>query len=114
MNRRDRFLPVVGAVMALTVFYIGGCAYNGRRIQHNFDAVAVGAEESTLVGVMGKPDAVDTASSVNTEYAVRPCEAPCVRRLWYYNVLLPGGIEAWSFELDASGRVVGASHWVSP
>lgn len=96
------------------VVYVGACSSNSHRIQARFETVAVGASEARVMATMGAPDATDGPDTVNALYASRTCEPPCTRRVWYYNRLQAQGIEAWSFELGADGRVLHAAHWVSP
>src|SRR5690348_6547508 len=84
------------AVLAFLVMYLGGCSLNRHRIQNNFEAVAAGTSEAALTDIMGRPHEFDSGKTVNSVYATRPCEAPCVRRAWYYNRFQPKGLEAWS------------------
>jgi hypothetical protein len=101
-------------LLALVVLYVGACTFNRHRLQARFETVAMGASATEMAQTMGLPDEFDSDVTVNALYASRPCEAPCVRRAWYYNRFEPEGIEAWSFELDRDDRVVGAAHWLLP
>lgn len=46
-------------------------------------------------------------------YASQPCGGDCAERLWFEN-RLSLDTEAWSVELDKSGRVIKKSRWISP
>lgn len=114
MNMRLPRRVAVAALLALVVLYVGACTFNRHRLQTRFESVAMGASATEMAQAMGLPDEFDSDVTVNALYASRPCEAPCVRRAWYYNRFQPEGIEAWSFDLDSDDRVVGAAHWLLP
>jgi hypothetical protein len=114
MNRRRLWSYSAAALLVIVAAYLTSCTVNKHRLETNFEAVTVGTTEADFLARMGPPHAADSSSTVNATFASRPCEAPCTRRVWYYNSLQPPGLEAWSFELDANGRVVRSAHWVSP
>jgi len=66
-----------------------------------------------VVARFGPPSVHETKDNSFLVYAAQPCRTPCVTRLWWEHPV-PVGIEAWSVECDADGKVKRKAHWVSP
>jgi len=105
---------VVAIGLLLLPFAYAGVGFATQfRRQAAFDKTEIGDSYEDVLRRFGTPSAVDGADKAFTRYADRPCPAPCVKRIWFENRLFLD-IEAWSVSFDANGRVVQATHWVSP
>lgn len=99
---------------AVVVVYWGGCAFISNARDNAFDLVQVGDTESSVIGLFGvAPSARERPETLFTRYATQPCRSPCVERLWFEN-RLSFDTEAWSVEMDQSGRVLKKTRWASP
>ncbi|GAB2524575.1 hypothetical protein GCM10027188_29360 [Lysobacter humi (ex Lee et al. 2017)] len=79
-----------------------------------FELVATGQDRAQALKHLGQPDHAEPNWPGFIAYANGPCAAPCRERLWWESRLMPQGFEAWSVELDPTGRVLHKAHWVSP
>lgn len=105
---------VLVALVALPILYLSSCSYISSKRNKAFNSVEIGANEKSIVDAFaGAPSLRETSKEVFARYASRPCRAPCAERLWYEN-RLSFDIEAWSFEMDESGRVISKDKWMSP
>lgn len=101
------------AVLGLFVLYVGGCAALSSSRNRAFDAVHPGDVRDSVISAFGKPDVIEIPGEPFMRYASAGCRPPCVERLWYEN-RLSLDTQAWSFELDAAGRVIKGTRWSSP
>lgn len=102
------------ACVLVPVAYAVGCAAVSHRYERGFATVVARASEQQLVQQMGPPALREPGDGAPfLRYADRPCMPPCRTRVWYENPWSLAG-EAWSFELDANGRVLSKARWVSP
>lgn len=104
---------VLFGLLAVPVFYVSSCEFISKTGSHAFDAVNVGDTRASVVQIFGKPSHIEHPDLLYAAYAASPCKVPCVERLWFEN-RLSIGMEAWSVELDKSGRVVHKAYWMSP
>lgn len=101
-------------VGALIVGYIAVWIYISHTKNKAFDLVQIGDTEFAVITLFGtEPTMNEKQGNLFSRYATKPCTNPCVVRLWFENRLSLSG-EAWSLELDQSGRVINKSRWVSP
>lgn len=101
----------IGVVIAV---YIGVCAFVSHTRNKAFNLVQVGDTASAVIALFGtEPSMREKQGILFARYATKPCSSPCVERLWFENRLSLVG-EAWSIEIDQSGRVIDTSRWVSP
>ena len=101
-------VALVGVVAPLTY-----CSVSNSRYERNFAGVPLGMSEQAVLNLMGQPDHRELPDNIYSRYASVRCQVPCHTRLWWESPLLPG-VEAWSIEFDATGKVVHKAHWVSP
>lgn len=92
---------------------IGGCSYVAARYERAFDATAVGDSLAQVLSRFGDPGVTERRGAPFMRYAASACSGDCSLRLWWEHPILRG-LEAWSVEVDAAGRVVHKAHWVSP
>jgi hypothetical protein len=103
---------VVVALVAVTVG-IGAINHQTSRYATAFADSKDGETEVEVVGRFGQPSNREVNGQPFLRYAIRGCEAPCSKRLWWEHPVLRG-IEAWSVEFDSQGRSIHKAHWVSP
>jgi hypothetical protein len=101
----------IGVVFAA---YIGVWVFFSNVRNQAFDLVQIGDAEHEVIALFGtEPSMHEKQGILFARYATKPCSSPCVERLWFENRLSLSG-EAWSIEVDQSGRVIDKSRWVSP
>ena len=109
---------LVASAVAVTVLAVASwaawAAYEDRAVSSAFERVVTGQDRAQAITHLGQPDHIEPSWSGFTAYANGPCAAPCRERVWWESRLMPRGFEAWSVDLDASGRVLHKAHWVSP
>ena len=99
--------------MALAVILVVSCFVQAGRRTRALSQIAAGDNAASVISRLGQPTRRERPGKPYLVYADRGCTKPCATRLWWEWPLLPG-IEAWSVELNAAGRVVTTAHWVSP
>ncbi len=114
MNKRG----VLVVALLSSVCSIGGtvatCSYKSLVRNAAFDAVALGDLEASVIAKFGtQPSVSEKQGALFARYASQPCSGECEKRLWFEN-RLSLDTEAWSIELDGSGRVIRKSRWISP
>ncbi len=109
---------VVASAVAIGVIALGTWAawatYEDHAQASAFKLVAAGQARAEVVARLGQPAHVEPNWAGFAAYADAACAAPCHERLWWESHLMPRGFEAWSVELDPTGRVLHKAHWVSP
>jgi len=105
---------IAAILLALFVAWLALGFYRNHVRATGFEQVAVGNTRALVVARLGAPDHVGPGWSKAVAYENSPCAGACRERLWWENALLPRGFEAWSVDLDRSGRVIHTEHWVSP
>lgn len=107
-------LRLASAFVLLAALFVGSCSVASHRYDRGFAAIEAGHTEQDVVLQLGVPSVREPANGAPfLHYADRACTSPCHVRLWYENRMSLAG-EAWSFELDDSGRVLTKARWVSP
>ena len=113
----ERLIPVrtlLWIVLLIPILYVSTCSYTSHRQATAFDTIDIGDIEKEVVGAIGVPSRREKAGHTPfARYSSVACVDPCSERLWYENRLAFVG-EAWSVELDAGGRVIRKSRWMSP
>jgi hypothetical protein len=102
------WLPLLSVALYIAIFV----AISERR-SDSFAAIRIGDNLNSVIANFGAPSHIERPGALYSRYASDQCKHPCVERLWFEN-RLSFDLEAWSVELDESGRVVHKSHWVSP
>jgi hypothetical protein len=102
-------------ILALVpLLYISTCSVICCKRSKDFERVGVGNTEQQVVAALGTPSVLEKSSGASfSRYGAQACAAPCAERFWFENRLTLDS-EAWSVELDAGGKVIKKSHWVSP
>lgn len=99
---------------AAVVGSVGACSYKSHARNSAFDAVQIGDAEASVIDRFGtQPSVREKPGMLFARYASQPCGGDCAERLWFEN-RLSLDTEAWSVELDKSGRVIKKSRWISP
>jgi hypothetical protein len=111
--KRSVFAGLLGGIALVPFLWIGALWHFNSNHARGFEGLRIGDPEVRVVALMGEPTHVEVRGEGFPRFADRACQAPCERRLWYAT-RLNLDIEAWSVELDGSGRVVDTVHWVSP
>lgn len=101
------------ALAGLTIISIGICGYFVSKYERAFLATSDGEALAMVVDRFGKPTIEEDNSKPFLRYASKPCEPPCVKRLWWEHPIKMD-IEAWSVEFNSEGKVIHKSHWISP
>lgn len=105
---------IVASIAALAALYVGSCTYISESGQRNFKNVRAGNSVDDVLLAMGDPSHVQQrGAKAPGGYGESKCEASCAKRLWYLNRSSLMG-EAWSFEINEQGNVVGTAYWMSP
>jgi hypothetical protein len=99
----------LGIVAAL----LGSCSAVVSKYERAYEATSDGDPIELAIARFGEPTVREWSNTPFMRYANHPCEGTCVERLWWEHPVLRG-FEAWSVELDASGRVVEKAKWFSP
>src|SRR5688500_8059033 len=100
-------------LLAIAVVLIASCSIQAYNRTQSLSRISVGDSELSVLEQLGQPSAREIPGQPYLLYAVQGCLPPCATRLWWEWPLFRG-IEAWSVELDSSGKVLGTAHWVSP
>jgi hypothetical protein len=106
-------LTVAAIVTAILVLGVGGCALIVSGYENAFEKTSDGDASSKVLAQFGEPSVREHPGAPFLRYATSECASPCAIRLWWEHPVLRG-MEAWSVELDSSGRAVHKAHWVSP
>jgi len=106
-------IAVAGILCAGTLAGIGGCSYVVAGYERAFDATTDGDSLAQVMSRFGEPGVTERRGVLFERYAARPCSGECSVRLWWEHPILRG-LEAWSIELDGTGRVIHKAHWVLP
>ena len=100
-------------VVASIVVSVGACLFIVMGYEQAFEETIDGDTKTIVSQRFGSPSLIEPSTKPYLRYASVPCKAPCVERLWWEHPVLRG-IEAWSVEFDANGKVVDKAHWASP
>jgi len=100
-------------LLAIAVIFVASCSLQARNRTQSLSRISVGDSELSVLERLGQPSTRENSGQPYLLYADQGCISPCFTRLWWEWPLLRG-IEAWSVELDSSGKVLGTAHWVSP
>jgi hypothetical protein len=109
-----RVIMVLGGTLIVAfASVIVGCERKVRFYGSGLAKVQIGDSEELVVSRLDQPSVKELEDRPFLRYATKPCFGQCKARLWWEWPILPG-VEAWSVELDAGGRVIDTAHWVSP
>jgi hypothetical protein len=111
--KRPVFVGLLWIITLVPFLWIAALWHFHSMHARGFEALRIGDPEERVVARMGEPAHLEVRGQGFPRFADRACQAPCTRRFWYAT-RLNLDIEAWSVELDESGRVVHTAHWVSP
>lgn len=114
-TKRRGVLTIALLVLAAAVVgSVGACSYKSHARNSAFDAMQIGDTEASVIDRFGTQPSVREKPGMSfARYASQPCGGDCAERLWFEN-RLSLDTEAWSVELDKSGRVIKKSRWISP
>ena len=105
-------IPII--ILLLITSYIAACSYIHYDGKSAFKNVKIGDTEATVIRLFGSPSVRHKQGISYPLYASRPCEGNCVERLWFENKMAGPGIEAWTVELDSTGRVIDKGYYLFP
>lgn len=105
-------IPII--ILLLIASYIAACSYISHDGRSAFKNVKIGDTEATVIRLFGYPSVRHKQGTSFSLYDSRLCEGSCVERLWFENRLAGPGIEAWTVELDSSGRVIDKGYYLFP
>jgi len=106
---------ITWTMLSASAVSIGHCTYTTSKYTQEFDKTAVGDSESVVIERFGKPDVRESAGHKFLAYVDKPCESPCMERLWWEAPFpMPKGIEAWIVELNSTNHVVAKAHILFP
>lgn len=103
----------VALLIIVPTLYVGGCSLKTARLQNRYDMISVGDSIDRVEKIFGPADVKETGQKPFLRYSSNACLDACSIRLWYENRMTLD-IEAWSFDIDRNGRVIGKYNWVSP
>jgi hypothetical protein len=106
-------LATAAVVCATLLIAVGGCSYVVTGYERAFETTADGDTLGQVLSRFGEPGVREQPGAPFLRYATAPCNGGCSVRLWWEHPVLRG-LEAWSVDLDRTGRVVHKAHWVSP
>lgn len=107
-------MKILGWVLVVApIAYMVACSGISASKSRAFDGIEMGDRRIVALDGLGKPDVAERPGVPFTRYASRPCQGPCVERLWFENKLSLD-TEAWSVDLDQNGRVIHKAYWASP
>ena len=112
MDRRTTAVTIACVLLLLGLYPVSGIAIKKSR-EAAFETTKIGDSYDEVVGRFGSPSEIDGQGQVFTRYSDKPCELPCVKRLWFENRLFLD-VEAWSVSFGKDDKVVEKYHWVSP
>jgi hypothetical protein len=101
------------ATLACVVVLVAAYSVQANRRTRALDQITAGDTAASVIERLGQPTTTELPDKPYLLYSDHGCAAPCATRLWWEGPFLRG-MEAWSVELDASGKVVKSAHWVSP
>lgn len=105
---------IAGSIAILAIAHVGHCSYVSQTGQRNFKNVREGDSLDHVMLTMGEPSRIQAqGDDAPNGYGKKDCNAPCVQRVWYLNRGSMVG-EAWSFDVDDSGKLMQTGYWVSP
>jgi hypothetical protein len=99
-------------LVILPAFYFLSCSYVSNRTDRLFESITTDDTIESVIRKMGTPSIRETSRAPFLRYATKSCEDPCVERLWYEN-RMTFDMEAWSIEIDRTGKVLKKARWIS-
>ena len=109
--RRTVVVLGIGLLVGIVVL-VSSCSVQANRRTRELGHISVGDSEASVLTRLGQPRVREYPGQPYLVYATNGCAAPCATRLWWEWPLFRG-MEAWSVDLDASRKVIRATHWVS-
>jgi hypothetical protein len=100
-------------VVIVLISPFASCSYISHERNAAFNSVQIGDTRYKVINAFDAKFVSKPSGVAYTKYDTGGCWSPCVERLWFENILSMD-IEAWSFDLDKEGRVVGKGKWNSP
>ena len=100
-------------VVTVLVSPFASCSYISHERNAAFNSVLIGDNKHKVIDAFDAKFVSKPSGVAYRKYDTGGCQSPCVERLWFENILSMD-IEAWSFDLDKEGRVIGKGKWNSP
>jgi hypothetical protein len=100
-------------VVVVLISPFASCSYISHERNAAFNSVQIGDTRYKVINAFDAKFVSKPSGVAYTKYDTGGCQSPCVERLWFENILSMD-IEAWSFDLDKEGRVIGKGKLNSP
>ncbi|WP_132142389.1 hypothetical protein [Luteibacter rhizovicinus] len=111
---------ILGAIRSLMILLaltaaaaVGACAWISRQGNAAYTEIHTGDEKRQVTERFNMPFSVQRSGEGHLAFTNDLCSKPCAQRLWFDN-RFSLDTQAWSFDLDEQGRVVGKNAWASP
>ncbi|PTR32892.1 hypothetical protein C8J98_104103 [Luteibacter sp. OK325] len=105
--------PIWFIAVIVLISPFASCSYISHERNAAFNSVQIGDTKDKVIDAFDAKFVSKPSGVAYTKYDTGGCQSPCVERLWFENILSMD-IEAWSFDLDKGGRVIGKGKWNSP